>query len=107
MFDILHLQEAQILEDTFDSCDYITSNYSILSNNARNPYGTASLVAMSLEPRYIKFNTQERVIVFYIGDVTFAYVYLQSRNDSVMRNLRAPYQWQRQKMYRRRLKILK
>ena len=57
MFDILHLQEAQILEDSFDSCDYITSNYSILSNNARNPYGTASLVAISLEPRNIKLDT--------------------------------------------------
>ena len=77
MFDTLHLQESQILEDTFDSCDYITSNYSILTNYARNPYGTASLVAMSLESRYIKFDTQGRVIVFDIGDVTFANVYLQ------------------------------
>ena len=45
-FDILHLQEAQILEDSFESCDYINSNYTVLSNNARNPYGTASLVAI-------------------------------------------------------------
>ena len=30
MFDILHLQEAQILEDSFESCDYITSNYTML-----------------------------------------------------------------------------
>ena len=91
MFDILHLQEAQILEDTFDSCDYITSNYSILTNNARNPYGTASLVAISLEPRNIKLDTQGRVIVFDISDVTFANVYLPSGNDSVMRNLREDY----------------
>ena len=26
MFDILHLQEAQILEDSFETCDFITSN---------------------------------------------------------------------------------
>ena len=90
-FDILHLQEAQILEDTFESCDYITSNYSIITNNARNPYGTASLVANSLEPVNIKLDTQGRVIVFDIGDVTFANVYLPSGNDTVMRNLREEY----------------
>ena len=27
--DILHLQEAQILENTFEMCDFITSNYEI------------------------------------------------------------------------------
>ena len=91
MFDILHLQEAQILEDSFENCDYITGNYSILTNNARNPYGTASLVALSLEPRNIKLDTQGRVIVFDIGDVTFANVYLPSGNDAVMRNLREDY----------------
>ena len=90
-FDILHLQEAQILEDTFENCDYITSNYSIITNNARNPYGTASLVANSLEPVNIKLDTQGRVIVFDIGEVTFANVYLPSGNDTVMRNLREEY----------------
>ena len=38
MFDILHLQEAQILEDSFETCDFVTSNYTILTNNARNPW---------------------------------------------------------------------
>ena len=91
MFDILHLQEAQILEDSFETCDFITSNYTILTNNARNPYGTASLVAISLEPVNIKCDTQGRVIVFDIGDVTFGNVYLPSGNDTVMRNLREDY----------------
>ena len=90
-FDILHLQEAQILEDTFENCNYITRNYSIITNNARNPYGTASLVANSLEPVNIKLDTQGRVIVFDIGAVTFANVYLPSGNDTVMRNLREEY----------------
>ena len=31
MFDILHLQEAQILEYSFETCEYITSNYTILT----------------------------------------------------------------------------
>merc|ERR1711867_309250 len=66
-FDILHLQEAQILEDSFESCEYINSNYTVLSNNARNPYGTASLVAISLEPENIKLDTQVNVCK---GDIT-------------------------------------
>ena len=57
----------------------------------RNQYGTASLVALSLEPRNIKLDTQGRVIVFVIGDVTFANVYLPSGIDTVMRNLRGDY----------------
>ena len=44
MFDILHLQEAQILEDSFETCEYITSNYTILTNNARNPYKAQPIV---------------------------------------------------------------
>ena len=60
------------MEDTFENCDYINSNYSIRTNNARNPYGTASLVTNSLEPINIKLDTQGRVIVFDIGNVTFA-----------------------------------
>ena len=62
--DILHLQEAQILENTFEMCDFITSNYEIIANNASNPYGTASLVANSLQPTNIKVDTQGRVLVF-------------------------------------------
>ena len=53
--------------------------------------GTASLVASSLEPINIKLDTQGRVIVFDIGGVTFANVYLPSGNDTVMRNLREEY----------------
>ena len=79
------------MEDSFETCDFVTSNYTILTKNARNPYGTASLVAISLEPGNIKFDTQGRVIVFDIGDVTFANVYLPSGNDTVMRNLREDY----------------
>ena len=48
--DILHLQEAQIRENTFEMCDFVTSNYEIIANNAFNPYGTASRVANSLQP---------------------------------------------------------
>ena len=56
--DILHLQEAQIREDTFDMYDIITSNYEIIANNASNQYGIVSLVADNLQPTNIKVDTQ-------------------------------------------------
>ena len=89
--DILHLQEAQIREDTFEMCDFITSNYEIIANNASNQYGTASLVANSLQPTNIKVDTQGRVLVFNVGDTTFANVYLPCGNEPGMRNLREDY----------------
>ena len=89
--DILHLQEAQIKEDTFEMCDFITSNYEIIANNASNPYGTASLVANSLQITNIKADTRGRVLVFNVGDTTFANVYLPCGNDQGMRNLREEY----------------
>ena len=89
--DILHLQEAHIKEDTFEMCDFITSNYEIIANNASNSYGTASLVANSLQITNIKADTQGRVLVFNVGDTTFANVYLPCGNDQGMRNLREEY----------------
>ena len=32
--DILHLQKAHIRVETFEMCDFITSNYEIIANNA-------------------------------------------------------------------------
>ena len=43
--DILHLQEINVTSDTFEKCEMINSNYNIISNNAVNKYGTASLVS--------------------------------------------------------------
>ena len=34
--DILHLQEIQISEDTFSNCDFISSNFNIISNNSES-----------------------------------------------------------------------
>ena len=41
--DILHLQEVHIEDDTFEQCNFIKSNFSVISNNAFNKYGTAGL----------------------------------------------------------------
>ena len=62
--DILHLQEVHIEDDTFDQCKFIKSNFSVISNNAANKYGTASLVKNGLDYQNILFDTNGRIIVF-------------------------------------------
>ena len=89
--DILNCQETNIIESTFESCNFINSSYGIISNNASNKYGTSCLVSNSLQPANIKFDTSGRVIVFNIGEMTFGNVYLPSGNDPVMRASRENY----------------
>ena len=89
--DILNCQETNIVDSTFESCNFINSSYGIISNNASNKYGTACLVSNSLQPVNIKFDTSGRVIVFDIGEMTFANVYLPSGNDPAMRASRENY----------------
>ena len=47
--DILHLQETNILEDTFKNCNLISSSYNIISNNSPTNYGTSCLIKSDLE----------------------------------------------------------
>ena len=42
--DIAHLQETEICDDTFSTCNFISSSFDIHANNAANKYGTSSLV---------------------------------------------------------------
>ena len=42
--DVAHLQEIEICDESLSSCNFISSTYNIISNNAANKYGTASLV---------------------------------------------------------------
>ena len=42
--DILHLQEINIIEESFSSCNTISSSFNIISNNSANKYGTATLI---------------------------------------------------------------
>ena len=46
--DVAHLQEIEICDETFSTCNLISSSYDILSNNAAHKYGTASLVKSCL-----------------------------------------------------------
>ena len=69
--DILHLQEANIDDDTFCDCNYIETNYTVISNNAQNKYGTASIVR-----------------TFDISGITFGNFYLPSGTDALSRSSR-------------------
>ena len=60
----------------------------MISNNAVNKYGTASLVKNGLEFQNIILDTKGRVIVFDICGVTFGNIYFPSGTDAVSRSLR-------------------
>ena len=47
--DILHCQEINIDQNSFSSCDLITSSYKLITNNAQNGYGTFIFVSNSLK----------------------------------------------------------
>ena len=86
--DILHLQEIHMEDDSFEQCNYIKSNFSVISNNAVNKYGTASLVKNDLEYQNILCDTNGRIIVFDISGVTFGNIYFPSGTDAVSRSFR-------------------
>ena len=89
--DILNLQEAQIDEDTFSECNFISSNYSILANNAENKYGTASIVKNDLNVENVMCDTKGRGLIFEIAGVTFGNLYLPSGTDGGSRGSRENY----------------
>ena len=90
--DILHLQEIEVHDSTFESCHFVTSTFEILQNNSpTNKYGTASLVRNDLIIENINLDTNGRAISFDIGNVTFCNVYIHSGNDRVMRASRESY----------------
>ena len=86
--DILQCQEIDISDDSFSNCNFITSNYEILDNNAVNKYGTCSIVANDFVTENVKRDTNGRIICFDIGQITFCNVYLPSGTDSIMKNNR-------------------
>ena len=89
--DIVHLQEINIENDTFSKCNFIEANFSVISNNAENKYGTASLVKNEYLVENLMFDTEGRVIVFDISGINFANVYLPSGTDAIARNKRENY----------------
>ena len=89
--DILNCQEINIDDNSFNNCDFISSSYEIITNNARNKYGTCCILANDLGYENVKVDTNGRVIAFNIGNITFCNVYLPSGNDPLIRNSRENY----------------
>ena len=73
--DVAHLQEIEICDESFSSCNFISSTYNIISNNAANKYGTASLVKNVFITEDIKLDTSGRAIVFNLGELTLGNFY--------------------------------
>ena len=76
--DIVHLQEANIEEDTFTTCNFIKSSYNIIENNSTNKYGFKT----DLQTENIRCDCEGRMIVFDIGMMTFGNIYLHSGTDA-------------------------
>ena len=89
--DVLHCQEINIEEDSFSCCDFISSNYYILSNNALNKYGTATLIRNCLTTENVRMDTLGRAIFFTIENLTLGNVYLQSGTDGISRGAREKF----------------
>ena len=86
--DIIHLQETFIEEDTFAECNFITSNFTLIKNNSRNKYGTASLIKYCLQVDNIILHESGRIILFDIADLTLGNIYLPSGTDGNTRSSR-------------------
>ena len=89
--DIIHLQEAHIVSETFSTCDFIQSTYNIIENNSTNKYGTASLIKSCLSFENVRTDSEGRVIIFDVGDMTFGNFYLHSGTDASSRSGRERY----------------
>ena len=89
--DILHLQETEVCDETFKNCNFLSSNYNVITNNSNTGYGTSTLIKSELNEENLRLDTEGRVIVFDVGGVTLANVYLPSGTDSKSRNLREQY----------------
>ena len=55
--DILQMQEIEIDDETFSNCDFLSSNFNLISNNSESKYGTASLIRSDLEYRNVRCDT--------------------------------------------------
>ena len=86
--DVAHLQEIEICDESFSKCNFITSSYNIISNNAANKFGTSSLVKSVFTADNIQFDTAGRAIVFDLGDLTLGNFYAQSGTDARSRSSR-------------------
>ena len=74
-----------------NGCNLITSSYNIISNNSINTYGTASLVKDEFNVENIAFDSNGRIIIFDIENLTLRNFYLPSGSDGNSRSRRENY----------------
>ena len=80
--DALHLQEINIESESFSKCHYLSANYNIWANNSVNKYGTASIIRSDLNPENFRHDTQGRIQIYDIGNLTIGNIYFHSGTDS-------------------------
>ena len=66
----------------------ISSSFNIISNNSPSKYGTASIIKSDFIPENIHLDSDGRAIVFDIGQITLANLYLPSGTDATSRSSR-------------------
>ena len=80
--DIAHLQETDICDETFSCCNFISSSFNTITNNAENKYGTSSLIKTELNYENVKCDTAGRALTFDVGGITFGNFYGHSGTDA-------------------------
>ena len=80
--DILLCQETKIENDSFNLCESLTNNYTIVKNNAANEYGTSVLIKNDIQIKDVKFDTDGRVIIFNTENTTIVNVYTKAGTDA-------------------------
>ena len=89
--DILNCQEINIEEEKFSQCNFLSSNYTVISNNAQKKYGTATIYKNNFSVENFKLDTQGRGIFYNIENLTIGNVYLHSGTDGNSRGAREQY----------------
>ena len=89
--DIAHLQETEICDKTFSTCNFISSSFNVHINNAANKYGTSSLVKSVYSVENVRCDTSGRALVFDMGELTFGNLYGHSGTDAQSRASREKF----------------
>ena len=86
--DILNLQEIDTNSDSFQCCPLICSSFNIIPNNAPSKYGTATIVKSDMNVENLRLDSDGRMILFEVGNLTVGNLYLPSGTDAISRGAR-------------------
>ena len=86
--DIAFLQEVNIDTETFDNCNFLTSNFYNLSNNNVSGYGTCAIIKNNFSAMNYRKDLDGRIQMFSVANLTFGNCYPQAGTDADARNNR-------------------